>query len=194
MKQLVISLLIICSSSVAFAQYNSSTTARPAASSSGDAAALSPGTLGISLGVLGGNPYAAGSAGISYFFTDSLAGGLNLGLRLENGGDAVAGLTAGPAGGDWGLLLAPNIRYFFKTGHRVSPFLIGKLNLAAVDQEGADGESDNEVYLGLMVGIGAEFFPYDYFSFGGHFGVNLNMVEDFGLGFLTSAMHVNFYF
>ena len=171
--------------------------AQPVSSASSDAAALSAGTKGISLGINGGNPFATGTAGMSYFFTDSLAGGLSLGLRLENGDEQVAGLDAGPNGGDWGILIAPNIRYFFRTGHRVSPFLIGKVNIAANDANNDPNNPNNddeEVYLGLMFGLGAEFFPYDYFSIGGHFGVNLNMIEDFGLGLLTSAMRVNFYF
>lgn len=154
----------------------------------GTPAALSAGTFGLTLGVLGGNPHAAGTAGFYYFFTDQLNFGGSVGLRVENGDDDINGLGAAPGAGDWGVLLAPTLRYYFPRGHAVTPYFYGKVNIAFADR------GPNDEHLSVEPGFGAEWFPYDYFSVGGHVGLNVNLVDNFGLGLLTSAMMVNFYF
>ena len=159
------------------------------AGSSGSPAALTSGNWGLHFGLFGGNPFADGSAGASVFVSDALEVGGSLGLRLENGNDALSGTGAGPAGGDWGFLVSPYLRYFFKTGHKVVPFAIGKINLAAWD-----GPDDENTYLSVAGGFGAEFFPYDYFGVSGHVAANINLVEDFGLGLMTTQLRASFYF
>lgn len=163
------------------------TSSAPAASG-GSAAALSAGTWGLSLGVLGNNPYAGNTANISYFFSNQLNIGLSAGLRIEDGTDALSGVGAGTGGGDYGIVLAPMLRYYFPRGHRVTPYVFGKVNLAFSE------DPPLEQYFGLEGGFGAEFFAYDYFSISGAIGMNINIADEFGLGLFTSAMMANFYF
>ena len=183
----ITTLLCLGFSAQAFAQTTEGSSA-PATSVGGSPAALSQGTWGLSLGVLGNNPYANNTANISYFFSDRLNLGLSLGFRLDDGDDNLAGINAGIGGGEWGLAIAPTLRYYFPRGHRVTPYFFAKVNLAFVDQE------PNDDYFGFAGGLGAEFFAYDYFSIGGFIGLNINVVEDFGLGLFTSGMLANFYF
>lgn len=173
----------------ALAQEYAASPSRSAAG--GGPAALTAGTWGLTLGVLGGNPHVNNSAGFSYFFTPQLNFGLSLGLRFDNGNDALANLGAGPGGGEWGLAIAPMIKYFLPRGHAVVPYIFGKLNLAFVD---TNPVNNYEEYISVEPGFGAEWFPYDYFSIGGYVGLNLNLVPDLGLGLLTSGMMANFYF
>ena len=153
---------------------------------------LQAGTSAIALNwLVGNNPYATNSAGFWHLFTPSLAVGLNLGLQIQDGGDPLTGSAAGGAGGlgligDWQAVVAPALKYYFHTGTQTVPFLFGKVNLAFADL--------GPEYVGLVLGGGAEWFPTAFFSLGGYVGLNLNLVEDFGLGLLTSSLAATFYF
>ena len=155
-------------------------------------ATLQPGTSAISLNwLVGDNPYADAAAGFWHLFTPALAVGLNLGFEIENGDDLVAQDAAGGIPGlglfgEWRVVVAPALKYYFQNGRPTVPFLFAKLNLAFADI--------GPEYFGLVLGGGAEWFPTSFFSLGGYVGLNLNFVEDFGLGLLTSSMAATFYF
>ena len=187
---LFITLLALMIPSSLLAQGYTGGTPAPAAnrSAGGAPAALSAGTWGLSMGVLGNNPYANNTANISYFATGQFNIGLSLGLRIEEANDELSNYTPGVGGGNWSLALAPMIRYYIPRGHRVVPYVFAKANFAMSDLPPLDQ------YFGLEGGFGAEFFPYDYFSVSGYIGLNINMIEDLGFGLFTSAMMANFYF
>ena len=184
----LLTLLLTTAPSTLMAQSYSGGSSSGVSVGAGGPAALTPGTWGLSLGVLGNNPYANNTANISYFATGQFNIGLSLGLRIENGDDQLSNYNPGVGGGEWSLALAPMIRYYIPRGHRVVPYIFAKANFAMSDLPPLDQ------YFGLEGGLGAEFFAYDYFSVSGYIGMNINMIEDFGLGLFTSAMMANFYF
>ena len=147
-----------------------------------DAAALSPGTLSIGVGVLdfGRN----GVVGAKYFLTDTLNLGVDFGIRLERGQ-----FSDGLGNGDWALLIAPNVQYYFKTGNMVTPFIFGQFQIAAVDSIG-----DVEPNIALGFGGGAEYFVNDYFGISAKIGLNLLLAPSFGLGTFNTGLNANFYF
>lgn len=169
---------------LALTAFSSQSFAQEAAYSSGDAAALSPGTLGISAGILDlgilGSP--SGVVGGKYFLSDALNLGVNFGLRLERG-------VLAQGNGDWALLVAPNLQYYFKTGNKVTPFIFGQFQIAAQDSIG-----DVEPDISMGFGGGAEYFVYDYFGISAQLGLNLFLAPTFGLGTFSTSLNANFYF
>lgn len=148
-----------------------------------DAAALSPGTLSIGVGVLdfsltGRN----GVVGGKYFLSDALNLGIDFGIRLERG-------QLNDDGGDWALVIAPNVQYYFKTGNMVTPFIFGQFQIAAADSIG-----DVEPNIALGFGGGAEYFINDYFGISAKIGLNLLLAPSFGLGTFNTGLNANFYF
>ncbi len=152
------------------------------AQTSGDPRALSAGTTGLGFGILA-NDNPTGVVTGKFFFTDNLALNMDFALRIERGEFA-----QGP-GSDWALLISPSIQYYFHTGHAVSPFLFGGLTILAFDTFG-----DSESRISIPLGAGAEYFIYDYFSIGGQMGIDINLVDKFGLGTASSLLFANFYF
>ena len=143
------------------------------------------GDLSLSFGVpSGGNDYASGAAGMWYMASDNLNLGLNFGLGVNF--DA-------PASG-WDILLAPAARFYLTRGGRISPFLLGQLNLRPFEND----QAEVDLNLSLLGGFGAEVWLIDELSLSGFIGLGIDVYQgsasSAAIGTLTSGLTANFYF
>jgi hypothetical protein len=141
------------------------------------------GDLSLSFGVpSGGNDYAAGAAGLWWMASDSLNLGFNLGLGVNFDQDNAVD-----------VLLAPALRYYFLKADRVSPFLLGQMNLR-IFENGPDADLN----FGLLTGLGAEVWLISELSLAGYVGMGFDLYQGEGgsasIGTLTSGLTLNLYF
>lgn len=152
--------------------------------------ALREGQHSLSFGVPGGgNPYASGAFGYGMMMAPNLHLGINVGLGLdpqEYGGDTEW---------DWGVLLAPTMKYYPSTTAQVVPFGFGQLNFGI---GGTAGET-HDPELGIAGGVGVEWFPVTRFSISGQAGLGIDILrandqKPFAVGTFTSNLAANIYF
>jgi hypothetical protein len=141
----------------------------------------------------GGNPFVPGTLGYHYMLTDSIRGGLNLGLNLAS----TTVVPADPAADEtsatqFGLNITPQLNYYTSTRGTVAPYFFGQLSLSTFsDGDDASSGDINEVRdnddvtrfnaneqttLGAALGYGVEWFPVTRFSISGQVGLNLNII------------------
>jgi len=137
--------------------------------------------MSLSFGVpVGGNPVAAGTAGIWTMLTPVMNVGLNVGLNLDTESDQ-----------GFDLLLAPAVRYYLAQIGPVATFGAGEMKVRVFD---AGDETDLD--LGAAVGLGAEWFITDVFSLAGWTGLGIELFRPQGglrIGTLTTGLSVQIY-
>jgi hypothetical protein len=141
------------------------------------------GDLSLSFGVpSGGNDYAAGAAGLWWMASDSVNLGFNVGLGFNFDQDNAVD-----------ILLAPALRYYLLRTDRVSPFLLGQMNLR-IFENGPDADLN----FGLLTGLGAEVWLISELSLAGYVGMGFDLYQGDGgsasIGTLTSGITLNLYF
>jgi hypothetical protein len=145
---------------------------------------LTQGSKSLSFSVPGGgNPYAAGAAGLWYMLTNEMNLGLNVGLGIDRAG----------GGTSFSLLLAPALRYYLMTDGVVAPFFFGQTNFLIANPA---GPGDTNFEWGIAGGLGAEWFPVRQFSISGQVGLGVDIVregDEPGIGTFTSQLAANIY-
>lgn len=109
-----------------------------------------------------GRPIIAGK----YFLTDSSAILLGLGLEIQTE-DEDQGQEAGQV-----IDIIANYQSFF-TSTRLAPYMVGGAELGI--KSGDAYEDDDDVYLTLVGGFGAEFFVWENFAIAGEWTVRLQV-------------------
>ncbi len=138
--------------------------------------------LSLSFGIpSGGNGYASGAAGLWWLASERLNVGFNVGLGLNFDTNEV-----------YDLLLAPAARLYLTTGDRISPFILGQVNLRLFE-----AQSEADVNLAFVGGLGAELWFMRELSLSGYVGLGIDAYQGRGssarIGTLTSGLTLNFY-
>lgn len=155
--------------------------------------ALAAGTHSLSFGVPGGgNPYAPGTLGYWFMLAPQVNLGLNLGFALDRVGGPNDETTT-----SWDLLVAPAVKFYTSRLTTVAPYYFAQVNLRLND-DGIDA-TDEDLELGVALGLGAEWFPVPNFSIGGHVGLGVDILragngEPVALGTFTSGLSAQIYF
>lgn len=131
----------------------------------------------------GGNSTVAGAAGLWYMVSDDANLGMNVGLGLNFADNASA----------YDILLAPQLRYYLSKKGRVSPFVLGQVNVRLFE----NGAGDFDGQFGLAGGLGGEIWLLEELSLAGHIGLGIDIAQgantDPALGTFTSGLSANIY-
>ncbi|MFU8807093.1 MAG: hypothetical protein ACNA8W_25015 [Bradymonadaceae bacterium] len=158
--------------------------------------ALAAGAHSLSFGVPGGgNPYAPGTLGYWIMVAPEINVGINVGFALDRRTVTVGAEEETRT--SWDVLLAPAVKFYTSRLTTVAPYYFAQVNLRFHD-DGIDA-TDEDLEMGLALGLGAEWFPVPNFSIGGHVGIGVDVLrpgnaEPVALGTFTSGLSAQIYF
>lgn len=126
------------------------------------------------------------TAGILYVLNPKMLAEVDVGLYWKD--DAFIN-DKGKEEANWGIQLAPSIRYYTLTSGPIAVFLKGGIEISK--------NKEVDLFVDLAGGLGVEWFVTDQFSLCGDSGLVINLLNDpdnnLGLGTVSHGFSANLY-